>query len=215
MDMGKNNPYNELCSIFRLQHTSLGSEERLFLEHFQGLTFCVLWSSQKPSVSAHARQNLPSQTCSAALSSCYRIHPTCSVGNKARRARLPLCCPATPQLQVQNRKMLQRTILLCMELQTSKHSTSSITAHINQGMQLLTGHWSITIGRQQRVETFQYVFLHSFSWNRRSRLNKPLLELVMHIFQGMGITACKGDFEAYKLEWISLGANQEKKGIFT
>lgn len=34
----------------------------------------------------------------------------------------------------------------------------------------------------------------------------------MHIFQGMGITACKGDFEAYKLELISLGANQEKKG---
>lgn len=31
-------------------------------------------------------------------------------------------------------------------------------------------------------------------------LNKALLEHVMHIFQGMGITANKVDFEAYKLE---------------
>lgn len=58
--MGKNNPYNELCSIFRLQHTSLGSEERLFLEHFQGSTFCLLYLHRSP-LSLH----MPGKICLA------------------------------------------------------------------------------------------------------------------------------------------------------
>lgn len=45
---------------------------------------------------------------------------------------------------------------------------------------------------------------------RRGRLDKALLELGVHIFQSMGITAYKGDFWAYKLELTSLGANWEK-----
>lgn len=150
---------------------------------------------------------LPSQTCSAALSSWYRIHPTCSVG----------CLSAAqphPSSKCKREGCYKEHFCHLWNCKQASAAHPSSTAHINQGMQLLTGHWLITIGRQQDAETFQYVFLHSFSWNRRGRLNKPLLELMMHIFQGMGIAAYKGDFEAYKLEWISLGANQEKKRAY-
>lgn len=54
------------------------------------------------------------------------------------------------------------------------------------------------------------VILSSGPVLRRGKLDKALLELGMHIFQSMGITAYKGDFQAYKLELTSLGANQKQ-----
>lgn len=119
------------------------------------------------------------------LFSCWRIHLTCSVGNRDRKARLPLCCPATPQYQMQNWadgwRMLQRTFLSYMELQTSKHSTSFY--HTHQSRHAVLDRTLINHHREAAAwRDFQYVFLHSFAWNRRGRLNKALLELVMHIF---------------------------------
>ena len=40
---------------------------------------------------------------------------------------------------------------------------------------------------------------------------RAMLELGMHIFQSIGITAYEVDFRAYKLELTSLGANQKKR----
>lgn len=65
-------------------------------------------------------------------------------------------------------------------------------------------------------EIFQYVSFILFPEQlpRRGRLDKALLELGKHIFQNMGITTCKGDLQAYKLELTSLGANQKKGHIY-
>lgn len=66
--------------------------------------------------------------------------PVMEVTRTRKQGCLPLCCPATPQFPVQNRKTLHRTFLLYMNCKQANTADPSITQHINQRVQFLTGH---------------------------------------------------------------------------
>lgn len=191
----------------------------LSLSAFPMLGFLsTLCSSQEPSSvrSCQTEIYLAKHTQLHCLPTKGFTQPVMQVTRTRMQGCLLLCSAAAPLVPVQN---TAQNISVLYELQTSKHSRyllSSSTAtdvcipwpDTNQSP---TGRQSMGLLGDIAICLPSFFFLSKLP--RRGRLDKPLLELAVRVFQHMRIIALKWDFRTCKLEVKSLGANQKKKGL--